>query len=79
LTSGFFLAPEGETDYETNDSFFSNEYKMKNENEWLVIQIGDEDPNGKKRSKITYGKIENSKMKEFSIQSPILRKEQNAL
>lgn len=74
LTSGVFLAPEGEPDFETGDSFFSNEYKMNNEKVWVVIKIGmDKDYEGKKRAKIIFGHIEKLKMTESIMESPILR------
>lgn len=74
LSSYFFFGPEGETDFEANDSFFSNEYRMENDKSWLTIQIGiDKNYSGKKRAKIIYGLIVNSKKKEPIMESPILR------
>lgn len=74
LASGFFLAPEGEDDPETGDSFFSNEYRIDNEKVWIVIKIGmDKNYEGKKRAKIIYGHVVNSKMTEPVTESPILR------
>ncbi len=76
LGSTFFFAPEGEPDPETGNSFVSNEYRMKNENIWLVINIGmDKEYEGKKRAKIFYGQIHKSKMTEPTMESPILRTE----
>jgi hypothetical protein len=76
LDSTFFFAPEGEPDPETGKIFVSNEYRMKNENFWLVIKIGmDKEYEGKKRSKIFYGQIHKSKMTEPTMESPILRTE----
>lgn len=76
LGSTFFFAPEGEPDPETGNSFVSNEYRMKSENIWLVINIGmDKEYEGKKRAKIFYGKIHKSKMTQPTMESPILRTE----
>jgi len=76
LGSGFFLGPEGEDDLETGDSFVSNEYRMNSEKIWLVIKIGmDKNYEGKRRAKIFYGQVINSKMTEPVMESPILRKE----
>jgi hypothetical protein len=76
LGSTFSFAPEGEPDPETGNSFVSNEYRMKNENFWLVINIGmDKEYEGKKRAKIFYGQIHKSKMTEPTMESPILRTE----
>lgn len=76
LGSTFFFAPEGEPDPETGYSFVSNEYRMKTENIWLVIQIGlDKEYEGNKRAKIFYGQFINGKMTEPTLESPLLRTE----
>ncbi|MDD5571835.1 MAG: hypothetical protein PHD97_11865 [Bacteroidales bacterium] len=76
LSSGFFLAPEGEPDLQTGDSFVSNEYRTENDNFWLIIKVGmDKNYKGKKRAKITFGYKDKSKKTTNVEESPILRLE----
>ncbi len=76
LTSGFFLAPEGEPDTETGASFVSNEYYMNNDSTWLILKVGiDSNFKDKGRAKVMYGHKDKFTKAEEVKESPILRLE----